>query len=391
MLNRTPRIIATLWYEVIILPKMTLEKKKTVILRLYQCGNSIKTDNGLAKSIISERLDFVPHKKLYKFRTCQEINFKTLEEECIWMSPASSFPDLFDCTINIDILKNRKEIENWLHNEYPILCYDLSKLFLEQRGVVIPYTHADFTEYVQTCLDCDGNPIPMQEKAFLQKHASPSELSQMDHILKLVNVLRSRFAQIEDRAYEGIVETINLIRTQTRDSMLVYCMTERKDNPVFWENYADNYTGFCVEYDFSKFERCSFEDFKNLVYLLPITYRKTKPYFDVVPFLDGAMREVISKDSTWQRDPYLNAELNMQLYYKRKDYEYEHEWRFSIKNESNNKQKFPFVHGIFAGKDIHSADLLRLKTIAKKLSVPLYQQMINKSRNNFEYIMVNES
>ena len=103
------------------------------------------------------------------------------------------------------------------------------------------------------------------------------------------------------------------------------------------------------------------------------------------------MREVISKDSTWQRDPYLNAELNMQLYYKRKDYEYEHEWRFSIKNESNNKQKFPFVHGIFAGKDIHSADLLRLKTIAKKLSVPLYQQMINKSRNNFEYIMVNES
>lgn len=164
------------------------------------------------------------------------------------------------------------------------MCYDLSKHFFKQRGVDIPYTHADFIEYAQTCLDRDGNPIEENETAFLQKHASPEELSQMDYILQQVNVLRSRFAKIEDRVYEGVVEAINLTRTRTRDSMLVYCMTERKDNPVFWENYLDNYKGFCVEYDFSEFEQLPFEDYKNLVYLLLMTYRKTKPHFNFVPF-----------------------------------------------------------------------------------------------------------
>jgi len=369
-------------------PQMTLVKKKAAILELCQYGDSIKASEAIATSVICNRLNYVPHKKLYKFRTCTEKNLKTLEENGVWMSQASSFSDLFDCTINIDILKNSKEIEDWLHSKYPVLCYDLSKRFFEQRGFVISYTHADFTEYVQTCLDCDGNPIPAKEKAFLQKHASPEELGQMDYILKQVNALRSRFAQIEDRVYEGVVDEIDLIRTQTRDSMLVYCMTERKDNPVFWENYADNYKGFCVEYDFSEFERYPFEDYKNLVYLLPMTYRKTKPYFNIVPFLDGAIRESITRDPTWQRDLYLNAELNMQLYYKRKDYEYEHEWRFSIKNESNNKQRFPFVHAIFAGKDVNQANLSKLCLISDRLSVPIYQQTVNKPKNGFEYVLM---
>jgi Protein of unknown function (DUF2971). len=367
---------------------MTLEKKKAAILELCQYGDSIKANKTIAASVISKRLNYVPCKKLYKFRTCTDRNFKTLEENCVWMSSASSFPDLFDCTINIDILKNRKEIEDWLHSRYPVLCYDLSKHLFEERGLSIPYTHADFTEYVQTCLDRDGNPIAEKETAFLKKHASPEELSQMDYILQQVNVLQSRFAQIEDRVYEGIVEAINLTRTRTRDSMLVYCMTERKDNPVFWENYADNYKGFCVEYDFSEFERFPFEDYKNLVYLLPMTYRKTKPYFNFVPFLDGAIRESITKDPTWQRDPDLNTELNMQLYYKSKDYEYEHEWRFAIKNEGNNEQRFPFVHAIFTGKDINQTNLSKLCLIADRLSIPIYQQIINKSKNGFEYVLM---
>lgn len=368
--------------------KMSLEKKKAAILELCQYGDFIKEDKTIAAAVINKRLNYIHSKKLYKFRTCADINFNTLEENCVWMSSASSFPDLFDCTINIDILRNKKEIEDWLHSIYPMLCYDLTKLFFEQRGVYIPYTHADFTEYVQTCLDRNGNPIEKNEVAFLQKHASPEELSQMDYILQQVNVLRSRFAQMEDRVYEGVVEAINLTRTRTRDSMLVYCMTERKDNPVFWENYSDNYKGFCVEYDFSEFERLPFEDYKNLVYLLPMTYRKTKPYFNIVPFLDGAIRGHIAKDPAWQRDPDLNTELNMQLYYKSKDYEYEHEWRYAIKNEGNNKQRFPFVHAIITGKDIDQTNLSKLCLIADRLSIPIYQQEINKSKNGFQYVEI---
>lgn len=81
----------------------------------------------------------------------------------------------------------------------------------------------------------------------------------------------------------------------------------------------------------------------------------------------------------------------MQLYYKSKDYEYEHEWRYAIKNEGNNKQRFPFVHAIITGKDINQANLSKLYLIADKLSIPIYQQKINNSKNGFEYVVIKSS
>lgn len=370
--------------------KMTLEQKKAILLSLCEYGDSIKTDKELADTVIRERLNFIPHKKLYKFRTCEERNFRTLAENCIWMSPASSFPDQFDSTINVDFKRNRIEIEEWLYTNYPVLCFDFAKTMYEQRGLTIPYSHEDFLEYVNTCLDNNGNPIAEREEQFLREHANSEELTQMDTILQQVKALRNRFAAIEECVYEGLLEIVDQVRTRTRDTMLTYCMTEHFDNHVFWENYADNYSGFCIEYDFSEFGRRPFADYKNLVFLFPMTYRKKKPYFNMVPFLDGAIREFISKDASWQADPELNAELNLQLYYKNKEYEFEHEWRFSIKNENNCRQFFPFVGAIYAGKDITKEYLNRLIEIAGSLNVPLYKQKINRAKNGFEYIPVEE-
>ena len=78
----------------------------------------------------------------------------------------------------------------------------------------------------------------------------------------------------------------------------------------------------------------------------------------------------------------------MHLLCKGKDYEFEHEWRFSINNKSNNRQYFPYVNAIYAGKDIKPGNLKRLRSIAKKLGVPVYQQTLNKFNNGFDYISI---
>lgn len=332
--------------EMIYLPKMSLEKKREFILQLCQYGDAVKTDETLTPKIVAERLLFIPHKKLYKFRPCEERHFQLLEENCIWMSPANTFVDLFDNTINIDLSKNSKDFEAWFLDQYPTFCFDLSKRLFEDRGLSVPYTHADFEEYIQTCLDENGNPIEDKELAFLIAHASPDELLHMNEILQQLKVMRNRFEEHIGTALTAVRDAINTMRTHMREISLVYCMTERYDNRTLWENYADNYKGFCIEYSFRHFLDVPFDDYKNLMYMFPITYRKVKPYFNIIPFVNGAFRQFIYKDETWKDDSELNADLNLQLYYKSKDYEYEHEWRFSIKNEGNSKQKFPFVHAI---------------------------------------------
>lgn len=361
------------------------DMKRELFKELCQHNEELNTNAFLVQKIINERLKYIPHKKLYKFRPCTIANFKTLEENCIWMAPASSFNDLFDSTINIDLAENRREIEDWLYNSFPVLCFDLVKKLCEDMGVRIPYIHADFVEYVNTCLDENGKPIAEKEKAFIEAHATPEDLVQMDYIFEMLKKYRNMFAEKEDQMVDTIIKAINDTRVCMRDSTLIYCMTERYDNPILWENYAKDYTGFCIEYDFSKYTEQAFDDYKNLVYMFPMSYRKKKPYFDMVPILDVSCRKSIYKEENVENDLLSNVDLNMQLYYKNKDYEFEHEWRFSIKNKSNNKQPFPFVSAIYAGKDIKQGNLKRLCNIAKKLGVPVYKQTTNKANNGFVY------
>lgn len=361
------------------------DMKRELFKELCQHNEELNTNAFLVQKIINERLKYIPHKKLYKFRPCTIANFKTLEENCIWMAPASSFNDLFDSTINIDLAENRREIEDWLYNSFPVLCFDLVKKLCEDMGVRIPYIHADFVEYVNTCLDENGKPIAEKEKAFIEAHATPEDLVQMNYIFEMLKKYRNMFAEKEDQMVDTIIKAINDTRVCMRDSTLIYCMTERYDNPTLWENYAKDYTGFCIEYDFSKYTEQAFDDYKNLVYMFPMSYRKKKPYFDMVPILDVYCRRSIYKEEKIENDLLSNVDLNMQLYYKNKDYEFEHEWRFLIKNKANNKQPFPFVNAIYAGKDIKQGNLKRLCKIARKLGVPVYKQTLNKANNGFAY------
>lgn len=362
--------------------------KREVFKELCQHRDELATNISLVQRIINERLEYIPRKKLYKFRSCSINNFKTLEENCIWMAPANSFNDLFDNTINIDLVQNKREIKSWLFNNFPVFCFDLAKNLCESIGNDIPYTHDDFIEYVNTCLDKNGKPIPEKERKFIESRVKFDNLNQMEEIFALLKSFRDKFAETEERMVETISNAINDTRTHMRDATLVYCMTERYDNPTLWETYADNYSGFCVEYYFGNFAEKEFDDYKNLAFLFPMSYRKKKPYFNMVPFMDNACRRNIYKEENYERDLDLDVELNMQLHYKHKDYEFEHEWRFSINNKSNNKQPFPFVSAIYAGKDIKPGNLKRLCSIARKLGVPVYKQMPNKSNNGFEYIQI---
>ena len=78
------------------MPKMTEAQKRDIILDMLCQGDALKKDEDAVRKMIDERLRFIPGKKLYKFRRCSVNNFRTLEENCIWMPPANTFNDTFD-------------------------------------------------------------------------------------------------------------------------------------------------------------------------------------------------------------------------------------------------------------------------------------------------------
>ena len=370
------------------MPKMTDSQKREIFFEMLRHGDALKTDEKTVQEMIDERLRFIPHQKLYKFRRCSMNNFRTLEQNCIWMAPANTFYDTFDCTINIDLQRNKRDIEVWLRDKYPRLSYDLARGFCESHGVEMRQTYEDMVEYLQTCIDSNGDVIEEKETSFLKRFTTDEESAMLTQALAQLKEIRAKFVEYEDSMIQVVNEVIEQMRTRMRDAMLVYCMAEHYDIGSLWENYAAVYTGFCIEYSFADYAQKSFEDYKNLVYLLPITYRTRRPYFDMVPFMEGIIRQSISQDTSWQNDPGINADLNMQLYYKTKEYAFEREWRFAINNKANSKQYFPFVSAVYAGKDMKSGNLKRLCSIARKLNVPVYKQVQNSTQNGFCYEIV---
>jgi hypothetical protein len=98
---------------------------------------------------------------------------------------------------------------------------------------------------------------------------------------------------------EAICEQLS---RQMQEESAVFCMTQRKDSIVMWSHYAEYHTGFCLEFrtDNSLFSQAR-----------PIIYSDDLPCQDFIEFMS----------------PRPNRMVPWYLVTKRKDWEYEKEWR----------------------------------------------------------------
>ena len=298
---------------------------KEVLFQLFVGTLRLRQENRFQddtiRQLIANHFKYLPNRKLYKYRSCNEENFLILEEKCIWMAPPSGFceNDDEDSMIHIDRKKVEIEMKQWCDENPKQLKSFFKTLFIE--GGKIPYsTKVDrkIDDYLEELKD-----------SFIQTAIS---------------------------------------RIDERDNRLVYCMTEDPNNPQMWDEYADCETGFCIEYCFSdeRLDQLQTNEYINLIYLFPVVYSDEQESFDLKSFL-------VQLATKKERDPLLDATLNMNLFSKRKQYEFEKEWRFMIRDRGNNKQFFPFISSIISGKRISEDGFLRLKEIAKNLGVPLIQ------------------
>lgn len=375
--------------------KITVKEQEDYLKKLLKYGDRIKTDKTLVDEILNEHLKNIPHKKLYKFRTCSNQNFKILEENCIWMPPANNFEDKLDCRINIDLKGNEPLINKWFWDVFPIFIFEILEKVAKDKGYSLPCNVEDFRNGVNECVLPSGKIEIDNVCEFVKPYLSPEE---KDNYEEIVLQIKQCYYQVEALMKEEsntlcdvIIETINQTKTYLRDNTLVYCMTERYNNNNLWEKHANHYSGFCIEYSFENYGKVDFDIYKNLVYLLPMVYRRKIPYFNIVPFMDMSLRKHLFNENVFDDNQEILTQLNMQLFYKDKDYDKEHEWRFTIKNKNNSKQPFPFVSAIYAGRDIKPRNLNRLLKIAKKLEVPVYKQEISQAKNSYDYKLVKES
>lgn len=354
---------------------------------LFEKQDRLKTDEKLLRETLASHLSYVPN-KLYKYRSCNRNNFNTLKNGQIYMPCANDFKDPFDYTLNFDLSKQTEEIASFLKENLDQIVFKGLQKIIKRFGLRTP----DFT--IQDVQYARKN-YYLEDGTFLEEKFPKEIVAKCNSTEKLLykkaQELISTFTEnnglkLHELA-ENMAQKINEMSRQPREQSLVYCMTEDNSCGPMWENYADGYKGFCIEYDFSTWQNKPFDEVKNLIYLFPVIYLKEKPVFNMVPFFEIATKQNFLGEKI-DDNISLQIDLNKQLLRKSSDYDYEKEWRFSIKNERNNFQPFSFVSAIYMGRDITENNIKHLKVIARKLKVPLYKQTLNYFCNEFKYVQV---
>lgn len=347
----------------------------------------LSINEGMVRKVLATHLTNIPKGKLYKYRTCSRKNFKTLRDGNIFMPPASGFSDIFDYTLNMDLSQDIDRIQEWFLAHLKEFAWHIILKPRLQKYVADLITYEDFSNAYEKHIDGVDN---FEQEIFemdLERLASEPEKQLYASVAsKLQDIKNDKDGELT-KICKNILYTLNQAKIYPRSRSLVYCMSEDVNCAPMWENYSGYYTGFCIEYDFTNLESYKFEDIKNLIYMLPVQYTIEKPHFDAFPFFVAAIHEFVFEERA-EFDQEMYIALNKQLLYKSTDFDYEKEWRFSIKNNDNNIQPFPFVSGIYMGKDIKENNIKHLKVIAKKLKVPLYQQQVNIHTNKFEYNLI---
>lgn len=327
-------------------------------------------------------IDFEQYpKELYRYRPCNENNFDSLENDYLWLTRPSDYKDPFDAFVPVDKVDIANIFEEILVDHIAeLFCFYILPQNIE---VFYPDIAVDEIEdlYHNLIVYSSGKYDKYQTVKNFESYYYNLPIDQQEFIKESLKMLflPENFNKVQKSFDDFIIQMTNL----ARDNYMTCSLTKRNDNRHMWENYADNYSGFVIEYTLDK----------NNVYYAFTRYLFEVAYPETIPPLD--LRYLLNAyyDATFH-----NKEINIadgmlplakMALIKNSDYKSEEEWRFFTRTLLDNKVDFPFSTAVYAGYKIADKNLNRLKEICKKKNISLYRQEPDMINGRFNFVLLN--
>lgn len=328
--------------------------------------------------LFKDNLKNIP-KKLYKYRNCNPNGFDALEQDYLWADNPTSFLDPMDSRIHHRLRYELPDIRKWLEMHIgEIMYYYIEPVGMRKKKGEFELDH--FKAFQKNFLDENGNYNSSLAKKAMTIEINKLPVENKNKLKAILNELEGEKhkAELEKCIKEAILQYVNSFR----ESVIVSCLTEDNNNSKMWEGYANNYSGFCVEYLIDP-ARVSEKSKDVIINLFKIKYYKRIPGVNTLPFIKYSFnKELYGIDEEPIEE---NKKLIKQLVYKKFEYNSEQEWRIILDEDVPKKIEFPFASAVYAGYRISDDDLKTLKTICEKKKIPLYIQRNDVLTNNLEY------
>lgn len=356
-------------------PKMTTDYMVDLHKFLYM---SNATDWEALVERVRNNLSYIPRKKLYRYRQSTNREIATLSKNSIWLSNPDSFPDVFDATIPLpDDLVIASDYAFRFTAE---VAY---KAWVEtaEEGETIP-SKEDFIQAIYATKEKYPSLAKLEDR---MREIYGSEYEQVREMTRVTPKHNELIAKLSDNA----IELFQHLGQFPRKTMAIASFTTDKDNRSMWENYANDYTGFCVEYDFHlQMTTVNSQEAWDILHFLPVQYCAKRPVFDHAQTLQN----IVMQD-TKQAVAHIDPEEYLKQGYlavttKLLDYRSEKEWRLVMPNKYHGLYAFPYVSAIYLGKDMPENKIEKLLAVSKKLCVPVFLQVPAHNGDAFDYVEI---
>lgn len=278
-------------------------------------------------------------KTLFKYRPFDKWTFDMLDNTYLYFCPAEEEDDETECIT---------KLENIVGLTSEVIRYGIIEVILSEiRPYVDIYNYELFRQLVYQCTNQDKTvrPKDLLECAFeLQKYSPYRNIAPIINYLSTIpnSVNYNVFKQF----YILILKAIN-----ARKEMGICALSERPDIDDLWERYADNSTGYCVEYEIENNERITND-------LFPVIYEEEREYGILIALCRNYVNSCMNKMNVelYKRDISQYLRLFITKYEK---WSGQKEWR--ILGSSKEHREAPKIKKIFLGKNISEENYLAIK------------------------------
>lgn len=271
---------------------------------------------------------------LFKYRACSDRNFEALIDDKLWCSGPDGFNDPYDCSIHFEF----RGLEALLSRVMNATNEEGRK-----NGLLELFSKEDMEQVVKS-----SDPL--------------RELSLVVQAKEDVGDTAGLYKSLEKQ----LNEPRDKLERSFRDGVRIGSLCERSDSMLMWSHYAQNHTGFAVEYDFSL---PGYEGLLNSLW--PVIYQGE--VFDVSDTIWGPKSSVMN-------ECFMIGAATL----KSDEWAYEKEWRMVLLRRPVAKGELvsvPRPTAIYVGAHASEKNRIYLSEIAGQKGIPV--RYMYKERRRF--------
>ena len=287
---------------------------------------------------------------IFKYKPCNQYAFEMLENQYLYAAFPKESVDKSDSLIRMNMSEKEKQR---LEDFFICHLYELFYYEIEPKGMK-PKKHKHKLSAFKS-----------KQKQLTQEYYTMKNNHVPFASSKMARKVLQKLAQPE---YEEFFNKwITSAAQHLRNTISVCCVSDTNKNRKNWEDYANHFKGFVIEYDLS--DNC---DNKYIGNMFPMSYY-VEDDFPTISVADiiiyGESKRIGCEFNT--KEFFINI-LRCSLN-KNHDYLPEKEWRIL-----SMQSHIPFkIKAVYVGHNCAKHNTARILNICKKQNIPVYQERLN--------------